>query len=108
MPRGSGLVSQLMDKRRQLEKAIEEIDAVIRLVHGGKIGGRGRGGARRPMSEEQKAKISKAATLRHAQNRAAKAAPRPKAKVHTRPKAINRPAPRPRPKVDSQEMEAEV
>src|SRR5207245_6144967 len=69
MPRGSGLYQKLMEKRRELEKAIADIDAVARVVRGGKAGSRG-GRARKPMSEEQKHKISVAATKRHAQARA--------------------------------------
>lgn len=84
MPRGSGLHSQLMAKRRELEKAIADIDAVIRLA-GGKVGRGGR--VRKPMSEEQKRKISEAATKRHAQAR--------KVASHGhKSKAINRPRPK--------------
>ena len=87
MPRGSGLYSQLMEKRRTLETAIARIDAVIRIVRTGKLTG-GRRGKGKPMSEEHKKALSRAAKRRHAKAHKSKEVNRPVSK------AINQPRPK--------------
>ena len=91
MPRGASLYSGLAAKRRELEQAIETVDAAIRLVHG--KGGKGSGGRskpRGPMSEETKAKLRAAHARRKRQEAATQSKSRPPSRkplgVRTRPK----------------------
>jgi len=68
MPRAGGsLYSGLVAKRRELEQAIETVDAAIRLIHGKAGKGQGRSKPRGPMSEETKAKLRAAHAKRKRQ-----------------------------------------
>jgi hypothetical protein len=77
MPRAGSLYSSLMHKRKELEQAIQTIDATIRLIHGKSAG---RSKPRGPMSEETKAKLRAA----HARRKRQAAATQTKAKVPAR------------------------
>jgi hypothetical protein len=89
MPRGTGsLYSGLQAKRRELEQAIETVDAAIRLIHGKASSGRSK--PRGPMSEETKAKL-RAAHARRKRQEASQSSRQPNKGrrplgVRTRPK----------------------
>jgi hypothetical protein len=91
MPRGTGsLYSGLQAKRRELEQAIETVDAAIRLIHGKAGKGQGRSKPRGPMSEETKQKLRLAHARRNRQEASAQSKSRPATRrpigVRARPK----------------------